>query len=172
MAFGGYRRDDGLWEVEGSVKDVRSHDVAFSGGGSRAAGRPIHDMRIRLTVDRAAVIREIYASTEASPFSGVCDSITSRYQGLVGMRIGPGFRRQVREMLGGTKGCTHLTDLLLATGTVVMQTLADVTPNSDSEPHFSLGGCHALDTSGEIVAKFHPRWYRKPVPVSDQDQAS
>ena len=159
ITFNGYRRRDGLWDVEGHLLDIRSHDAVWPGGG-RAANEPIHSMRLRLTVDATGLIREAVASTNASPFEGVCGTIAPSYAALAGTRVGPGFRKRVLQLVGGVHGCTHMTELLVGMGTAVLQTLAgQVTIPEDQKP-FSLDGCHALDTSGAIVARVYPRWYR------------
>jgi hypothetical protein len=159
ISFKGYRRRDGLWDIEGHLVDVRSHDAEWPGG-RRAANEPIHSMLLRLTVDDTGLIKEAVASTDASPFEGVCGSITQRYGSLAGTRVGSGFRRRVLQLVGGQNGCTHMTELLIGMGTAVMQTLAGEIPVPEDQKPFGLDGCHALDTAGDIVKKYHPLWYR------------
>lgn len=53
-----------------------------------------------------------------------------------------------------------MTELLLSMGTAVIQTLIGEIPLLEDQRPFGLDGCHALDTSGPIVAEYHPRWYR------------
>ena len=53
----GFLRDDGLWDIEGRLVDVKSY--AFPNrdrGGEIPAGQPIHEMLIRLTLDDQYVI--------------------------------------------------------------------------------------------------------------------
>ncbi|RJF95421.1 DUF2889 domain-containing protein [Noviherbaspirillum saxi] len=159
ISFKGYKRVDGLWDVEGHLLDVRPQEAAWPGGG-RAANEPIHSMFLRLTVDETGVIKDVAASTDASPFEGMCGKIVSVYTTLVGTRVGTGFRRNVLQLVGDLNGCTHMTELLLGMGTAVLQTLAGEIPLQPDRKPFNLDGCHALDTSGEIVAKFYPLWYR------------
>jgi hypothetical protein len=88
LSFKGYRRKDQLWDIEGHLTDVRPHDLHFPGG-SRQAGEAIHSMWLRLTVDVTGMIKEVHASTDASPFNDVCgENIESRYRCLVGIRVG------------------------------------------------------------------------------------
>ena len=48
----GYRRADGLYEVEGRVTDVRSHPRHTPGSDlPQPAGIPVHDMCVRLVID-------------------------------------------------------------------------------------------------------------------------
>lgn len=159
ISFKGYRRNDRLWDVEGHLTDQRVHDVNFPGG-HRHAGEAIHSMWLRLTVDVTGLIKEVRASTDASPFEGVCGNIVSRYGCMVGVRVGSGYGGHVRRLLGGINGCTHMTELLLSMGTAVMQTLVGEMPMPENIKPFSLDGCHALDTSGPVVEEFYPRWYR------------
>ena len=160
VTFKGYRRSDNLWDIEGHLTDVRSHDVTYPGG-SRMAGDPVHSMWLRLTVDASCEIREVHASSDAVPYEGICGTIASRYACLVGVRVGKGFGGHVRRLVGGKNGCAHMTELMLSMGTAVIQTLAGEVPLAPDEKPFSLDGCHALDTSGPLVATFHPRWYRR-----------
>lgn len=155
----GYRRVDGLFDIEGHLRDTRHQEVELPRG-RLAPGEPVHDMWLRLTVDAGATIVAVKASTDAAPFGRGCAAITPAYENLVGVRIGPGFRSKVRGLLGGLNGCTHLTELLLAMGTGAIQSLVGHVPQPEDVKPFSLDGCHALDTSGPIVAQYHPRWYR------------
>lgn len=164
VSLRGYRRADGLFDIEGHLQDVRPQDVELPNGLLRG-GEPVHDMWLRLTVDAEANIMAAVASTDAAPFGRGCAAITPDYGKLVGLRIGPGFRSKVSSLFGGLAGCTHMTELLLAMGTGTIQTLAGNVPRPDNVKPFSLDGCHALDTSGPTVARFHPRWYRPKQPT-------
>ena len=163
----GFRRSDGLWDIEGHLVDTLQHDVKV-GNGLRKRGDAIHAMALRLTVDGDACIRAAVASSDAHPFPGVCGRITPAYAKLVGLRVGPGFRRQVQELFPPSEGCTHLSELVGTMATGVLQTLAGAMhANPDVKP-FSLDGCHALLTDGPVVREFHPRWYRGDNPSSTQ----
>lgn len=156
----GYRREDGLWDVEGLLIDVRSQDVALHNG-IRRAGEPIHLMHLRLTVDASATIVSAHAATEEAPFgTGVCGAVTPRYQALVGLSIGRGYRQKIQGLFGGVQGCAHLSELAISLGTGVLQTLAGELPQSEDVKPFQLDGCHALSTDGPQVAHYYPRWHR------------
>ena len=47
-----YRRSDGLWDIEGHLTDVKAYPFLNDFRGEVKAGEPLHDMWIRLTVDR------------------------------------------------------------------------------------------------------------------------
>ncbi|MDJ0741632.1 MAG: DUF2889 domain-containing protein, partial [Gammaproteobacteria bacterium] len=51
----GYRRDDGLWDIEGSLIDTRTSEMQTFGRGRIAPGEHLHEMWLRvhgLGVDR------------------------------------------------------------------------------------------------------------------------
>lgn len=156
----GYRRDDGLWDIEGHLSDRRSVPLEFPDG-TRAAGSPIHSMWVRLSVDSTALIVAVCAATDASPYIGVCDVIVPNYERLVGLRVGPGFRGHVRRLFTGIRGCTHLSELVGTMATGVIQTLAGEGWDSKERKPMQLDGCHALQSSGPVVAQYYPKWYRK-----------
>ena len=98
----GFEREDGLWDIEGLMVDAKTHaHQRRDGGEARAPGDPIHQMRIRLTIDLDFLIHECEAVTEASPYSG-CGDIAPAFKALAGLKIGPGWRRRTLEVLGGT----------------------------------------------------------------------
>lgn len=117
----GYLRDDGMLDVEGSMRDLSAEgtDLYFK---KLHAGEAIHGMRITMTVDSELVIRHLRVHTEAAP-TPYCAESNPGYHALQGLRIGPGFTREARAIVGGTKGCTHLTELLGPLATTAMQTL-------------------------------------------------
>lgn len=160
----GYRREDGLYDIEGRLLDRK--DVEFPvGGRRRPPGEAVHDMWLRITVDRELRIVDAAAATDAMPYAGACEAITPDYAKLVGLSIGPGYLRHVKERLGGVHGCTHLTELAASLATAAFQTFAGqgLSPPDRKPPQ--LDRCHALDSHGEVVARFYPRWYRGAAPV-------
>ena len=64
ITFRGYAREDGLWDLEGHLTDVWPTAVPCAGG-MLDAGKPMHDMWLRLTVDRTATIVAVQAVTDA-----------------------------------------------------------------------------------------------------------
>jgi len=169
----GFLREDGLWDIEAHLLDTKSYDFTNHERGTIKPGEPLHEMRLRLTLDDAMVVRAVEAVTEAGPFA-VCGAITPAFQALVGLTVGSGWRRRVDELLGGVKGCTHLTELLGPMATVAFQTIwsrkgrekrgdkaADGRPKR--KPGY-IDGCHALASDGPIVRDHHPAWYSGPDP--------
>ncbi|RDU99734.1 DUF2889 domain-containing protein [Trinickia dinghuensis] len=170
-----YERDDGLWDLEACLTDHKPRDVALAPG-VRPKGLPIHELWLRITIDRKLTIVDAEASSEWVPYPGQCEVSNPAYRALIGLNLLNDFRRQARRLLAGTAGCTHLTELCSILPTAAVQAFAgDVwntrdsatdTPQGESdstgahrEPPFQLGRCHALRFDGEAVRHFYPRWY-------------
>src|SRR6185503_3896212 len=81
----GYARDDGLWDIEARIVDTKTYRVEEPFRGVRAPGMPVHDMQLRLTLDRDMVVREIEVTTNAAPYDA-CPSVAPNYKALVGAR--------------------------------------------------------------------------------------
>ena len=47
----GFRRADGLWDIEGHMTDIKTYDVPNKDRNGIPAGVPIHEMWLRLTLD-------------------------------------------------------------------------------------------------------------------------
>jgi hypothetical protein len=162
----GYRRDDGLWDIEGHLTDVKTYGFDSEFRGEVAPGMPIHDMWLRLTVDDGLEIRGVEAVTDAGPYR-ICPEITPNYQRLVGLKIRPGFNGKVKELLGGIEGCTHLVELLGPLATTAFQTIfpwknryapATVERPPGKRPRL-LETCHAFAADGEITKRLWPDFY-------------
>lgn len=157
----GWKRDDGLWDIEARLTDLKDHDYLLASG-LRAKGEAVHEMWVRVTIDADFAIVDAAASIEAMPYPG-CERIAASYRKIVGLNLARGFRRTVGEMFGTVAGCSHLTELLSSLPTAAIQTFAgerrDTETGGGGKP-FQLDRCHALDTTGEIVRRYYPRWYR------------
>lgn len=169
-----YARGDGLWEIDAEVSDVKtrdSHNVA----GVRPAGQPIHDLLLRLVIDERFNILEAGAESRAMPYPGQCDQHGDTYSLLAGLNLMSGFKRAVRERVGGVRGCTHLTELADVLPTAVVQAFAgdviDTRGQGDHQP-FQIDRCHALVSDGEVVRLHYPRWYRGAAPGEGHPDAS
>lgn len=162
--FEGYRREDGLYDIEGRLVDVKPIPVQLASG-EVPADRPVHDMHIRLTIDPKLNVLAAAALIDAQPYTGYCETIAPDYRRLVGANLGKGFRKAVSELLGSIRGCAHLNEMLGQFPTAAIQTLAGEQPETDDTgttlgKPFQLDRCHALDTHGEGVRRYYPRWYR------------
>ena len=161
VVYEGFRRSDGLFDIEGHLTDVKDHDITLLSG-VRRGGDAIHDMSVRVTIDRDYVIRDIDAQIDAMPYPGGCDTITPHYRALIGANLLHGFRKRLHDSMGHVRGCTHLTEMLSSLPTAAVQTFAGLKRREDEGAHkpFQLDRCHALETTTETVRRFYPRWYR------------
>jgi hypothetical protein len=160
----GYKREDGLYDIEGHLVDTKPYDFRLAAG-VRHAGEAVHDMWLRITVDRELRIVDAAAAMDAMPYVGDCDAIVPAYRKLVGLAIRPGFHQRVRELLGGVRGCTHVTELAGMLATAAFQTLAGQGVQDPQRKPFQLDGCHALAETSPVVGRYYPKWYRGTVPV-------
>jgi len=161
VRYEGYKRADGLWDIEAHLTDVKSHDFHLKTG-VRRAGQAVHDMWLCVTIDRALKIVDAVASSDAVPYPGACETIGPAYKRLVGLSLIKDFRRKTRELLGGVQGCTHLTEMLAGLPTAAIQTFAGEQreEREDGRRPFQLDQCHALETGSETVKSLYPKWFR------------
>jgi hypothetical protein len=170
-----FEREDGFWDIEACLTDHKPHDVAL-GPGIRPNGLPIHELWLRITIDRTLTVVGAEASSDWVPYPGHCEAANPAYRALIGLNLLNDFRRHTRRLLGGTAGCTHLTELCSVLPTVAIQAFAgdventgdgaNASPGNDglgsaseaSEPPFQLGRCQALRFDGEAVRCFYPLW--------------
>ena len=166
-----FAREDGLWDIDAQITDVKTRTVTLASG-ARPAGEPLHDLKLRLTIDREFNVIAAESASDSMPYPGFCDTIKPAYEQLVGLNLLQGFRQQVLARVGGVAGCTHLTELAQILPTAAIQAFAgDVLPTRDGDlddanqqKPFQLDRCHALRSDGEAVALFYPRWSVKPGP--------
>jgi hypothetical protein len=158
----GYRRNDGLWDIEGSLVDTRTEAMETFGRGRIAPGEHLHEMWIRLTVDASLTVRGVEATTVHAPYPA-CPDFPDRFGKLVGQRIEPGWTARVRLLLGGRRGCTHLVELLGPLATTAVQTVyawrgKDAeSGDSVAPPAEFIDTCHALADGSEAVRRLWPR---------------
>ena len=173
----GYARDDGLWDIEGHMTDNKSYTFTNNWRGTVPPEIPLHEMWVRLTLDDDYIVIDAEAVSDHTPLE-ICRSITPEYKKLKGLRVGPGWNRKVKELLGGTRGCTHLTELLGPMATVAFQTISveknrrrAKNPNEArliSDPEYMvrkpafIDGCHAWASDGPAVKKEFPQFYDGP----------
>ena len=161
VRYEGYKRTDGLWDIEAHLTDIKNHDFNLKTG-VRRAGQPVHSMWLRITIDRRMQIVDAAASSDAVPYAGGCETIAPAYRALIGLSLVKDFRKHVRESLGGVRGCTHLTEMLAGLPTAAIQTFAGEMPEEregGAKP-FQLDQCHALESSSDTVKKWYPKWHR------------
>ncbi|MBN4075722.1 MAG: hypothetical protein COA71_11500 [SAR86 cluster bacterium] len=176
ITYQGYKREDGLWDIEGHLIDTKTYSIDNKWRDKITVGEALHEMLIRVTIDDNFLIKDIEAVTDNSPFE-MCPNITPNYKALIGLSMGLGWRKIIRQKVGGVAGCTHITELLFPMATVAIQTLMPFRKNierSETSGHeksklerpFVLNTCHAWATDSVVVKENEPAFYTGPE-VSD-----
>lgn len=157
----GYQRDDGLWDIEGHLVDVKPFEHGM-GEDSRAANQAIHDMWLRITIDDDYLVHGAEAWMDVGAYR-ICNQVSPNFAALKGLSIGPGWNKRVRERLGGAHGCTHLIEMLAQMATTAMQTLWSAEEEKDRAagremalPDGMLDSCYAYRREGPLVAERYP----------------
>ena len=173
----GYRRDDGLWDIEASIIDRKTYAYTEPERGRREPGSEVHHMAIRLTLGTDFVIRAVEVVLPATPYA-YCGTAAPNYQGLVGRRIDGKWRATVNEIVGAARGCTHARELLFPMATSAFQSLfgwrEEGSEAGSEEPRMEMrdktgkpyfvGGCKAWAEDGPVVARFYPQFASAPTP--------
>ena len=167
----GYEREDGLWDIEGRITDTKTYSFANLDRGEVSAGTPVHDMLVRLTIDTDLVVHKAEAITESAPFN-ICPIVNDRIAGLKGLKITTGWGRNVKNTLGGIKGCTHINQLL--TGPLATTAYQAIIPRQEREKKGTnnsykeknkrpalIDTCHAFDANGENVKRLWPEFCKE-----------
>ena len=163
----GYARDDGLWDIEAHMVDTKPFSVTHPKYGvSKPAGTPLHEMKIRITIDNEMLIHAAEAVTIYAPFSP-CAIPPTIFPKLKGLSFNKGWKKSVSERIGGTKGCTHLSELLGNMATVAYQTVASsdgfmAKLDKGGFRPFYIGTCYSYKESGPVVEKLYPDFYEPP----------
>ncbi len=158
----GYRRDDGLWDIEAVLTDSKTYSFENADRDGVAAGEPVHLIQVRVTIDEDMTVKAIDAAVDAGPFDA-CARVPDGVGGLVGLTLGPGWRKAVAERLADEAGCTHLRELLLGP---IATTAHQAVRAARRRRHGEGGGkpplidsCHALKSGGAAVKRNWPEHY-------------
>lgn len=89
----GYRRADGLYDIEAQLTDTKSQGFANRDRGYIEAGEPVHGMWLRLTVDEEKTIIASEAASDYTPYA-ICPAAAPNFARLAGLRIKPGFLKE------------------------------------------------------------------------------
>ncbi|TPG53431.1 DUF2889 domain-containing protein [Roseomonas nepalensis] len=162
ISMHGYRRADGLFDIEGHLVDTKTYAFGNLDRGTIEPGEALHGMWLRLTIDDDLVITACEASTDFSPYA-ICPLAAPNFAALAGVKIGPGFTRAVKEKVGGSLGCTHLREMLAQMATVAFQTVYPVRRKRELEDPAAaqasrnrmIGTCLAYAPDSPIVTE---RW--------------
>ena len=118
-----YESDGQRIIVEGSLRDHRFQD-SYTITGEKFTGGIIHSMTIRLLVNCSTfMIEEVDVELPAVPRE-FCRETLDCLAPIKGLTITRGFTAKVKKIAGGSKGCTHLVELLQAMAPAVFQGVA------------------------------------------------
>ncbi|MBI4496011.1 MAG: DUF2889 domain-containing protein [Deltaproteobacteria bacterium] len=110
--------------VEGELFDTRDRPPLLlqrTPAPKRDEGFLIHGLVARLWVQGPDLtILDAQAGMPHFPQEG-CPEVLPWMKRLVGLKIAPGFTQKVKGLIGGTRGCAHLTNLFLEMGAVAVQ---------------------------------------------------
>lgn len=181
----GYRRTDGLYDIEAQLTDTKSYGFASHDRGYVQAGEPIHGMWLRLTIDTERRIVSCEAASDYTPYA-ICPGAAPNFARLEGLQIKPGFLKEAFKRVGGVVGCTHLRELLQQVATTAYQTIdsaraareAEATgelhqrgsDKFDARVATKMGGapailntCIAYGSDSPVVRRRWPQLYTGPV---------
>lgn len=169
VVYRGYDREDGLWDIEAELTDIKPYTFQVMDETPFPADEAIHHLGLRVTLDDRMVIHDIVTSLDSIPHRE-CSGATANMHKLKGLRMGPGWRKLINEHIGGTAGCTHLREMLFNMATAAYQTLpsgqwhrremaGQAQPEITREP-FHLGQCHTWALDSPTVARTYPMFYK------------
>ncbi|GAC1341651.1 MAG: DUF2889 domain-containing protein [Acetobacteraceae bacterium] len=162
----GYRRADGLFDIEASLTDTKSFAFSNHDRGVIEPGTPLHRMLARMTIDEDMLIHRFEAATEFGPYA-VCPAAAPGFAALAGLTIGRGFLRTANERIGGIKGCTHLRELLAQMATVAFQTMYGQRRRKQGASAASLlNTCLAYAEGGEVARRTWPELHADGAPAA------
>ena len=118
-----FRRSDGLIDIDTRFIDTRPFTYVNDFRGTCEAGSALHNLQMRVTLDDRRHIVAVATAMPATPYDS-CSGVMPNFQRLLGLSVGRGFRKAVRERLGGVDGCTHVLSLLDAMAAASMQAFA------------------------------------------------
>jgi hypothetical protein len=160
----GWRRSDGLYEIEGRVTDRKPHAFTSPNGTKVVpANEPIHDMGVKLVFDTDMLVHDVSAFTSSAPYDD-CFSAGQTLQALKGMRIAGGWSSEVRRRLGGAQSCTHLMEILIPMATAAYQSLTMVRMgrpdvfDANGKP-VKVDSCYAYASDRGVVMRRWPNFY-------------
>ncbi|WLW62517.1 DUF2889 domain-containing protein [Achromobacter aegrifaciens] len=159
-----YEREDGLWDLEALIEDVKPQPFTTQMR-HFDCGVPIHLMAIRVTINEALDVLGAEAGMHRMPFPSVCPEAQLRLERLVGANLLKGFRQEIAKRIPAPERCSHLSELATLLPTLAVQTILQgkISPQDEDDPTkrpLKIGACHALREDGPLVKEHYPQWYR------------
>ena len=139
ITLDGFARDDGLYDIEAEMVDVKNYDFPNKARGEIKKDEPLHHMKVRITLSEEMEIMAAEAVTLAGPYLE-CPHGADNIRHLIGQKIQPGWKKIVARAIGGAKGCTHITELRGPVATVAFQTIYAEKAKRQREAHKAQSG--------------------------------
>ena len=158
-----YARDDNLFDIEAKIVDVKPFKTISNYDFDREAYSPIHDMTLTVTINKEFMIKNVEAIM-LTPAHESCHPASKNYKELIGIQIGPGWIKKVKDRVPINYGCTHLTEMLQQIGTTAFQGIfglnLDSSIKSDLRKPFSnnfVDSCYGLRKDGYLLKKHNKK---------------
>jgi len=192
IEINGYRRADGLFDIEGRLTDTKPYGFPSHDRGYVEAGEPIHDLWLRMTVSEHLEIVTCEAASDRTPYA-VCPQAAPNFAALAGLHIRHGFLREATNRVRGTLGCTHLREMLQQMATTALQTINSAGARTDIKQGNGpagtdkfeakivekmggapaiVGTCLAYGTDSPVVQRRWPHLYTGPATEPEVPQAA
>ena len=162
-----FEAGEGRILVVGRLEDTRRGESLTPIGGERPAGIQ-HDMTVELEVD----LSDFNITTARAFMSHIahpgCDEANRGVETLVGMKIAVGFTAAVKRRLGGTRGCAHMTSLILTMAPVVVQAAGSYVGRQPSSARATMGNsylvnsCHMWREDGSLARELREATQEDP----------
>ncbi len=169
VVYQGYDREDGLWDIEAELTDVKTYDFKVPNERLFPANEPIHRLKIRVTLDSRLVIKDIATSMDSIPHPE-CSGAPHGMHKLIGCTMGPGWRKVINQRVGGEEGCTHLREMLSNMATAAYQTvpasqwhrreMSGIPQPEITSPPYHLGQCHSWAYDSPTTQRAYPMFYK------------
>jgi hypothetical protein len=165
LRFRGYKRSDGLYEIEGRVLDTKPLDFSIPNGGRLIeAYRPIHDLSVCIVFKKNMEIVAVNSNPQSYPYHD-CQFGGRQLENLIGARIGPGWQRTIRERIPKKDVCTHLRELLIPLASAAIQSMhlereIEAYKVDENGQPIRLNSCLAYNESGALVREYWPEFYK------------
>ena len=119
-------------EISMRTSDLGNHYILVEGSliDHRYRPRPnevseecelVHHMVIQLKVKGPGMLIEQVEATMPHHPREECPEVLPWIRNLEGLEIAPGYSMKVKKIIGGVKGCAHLTSLVIAMGESAVQ---------------------------------------------------
>lgn len=119
-----YRRDDGRWDIEGRLADIKTRDVRLAESVQVAAGEPYRALSLAVTVDDALVIQSARIGADMKTEGPAAEvRAASACATLQGRCIDARSAAATAERFARAAECSHLAELLAAVIATARETI-------------------------------------------------